>query len=85
LFKDNSDLLQLSYNLKIQFPDETVSIFNASDPDVTLGYHVGEYTNNFPHTSTTEENYTAMGTNGLCFEHITQVHEDNNRIFSLRN
>lgn len=82
LFDTKQDLVQLAYNIKKAFPDKTVSLFNASDPDVTLGNHVGEYTNNQPHTHTTEENYTAMGTNGLCFEGITGVHEDPSRIIS---
>lgn len=80
LFDSKKDLVQLAYNLKVAFPDKTVSLFNASDPDVTLGYHVGEYVNHIPHTITTEENYTAMGTNGLCFEDITGVHNDPGRI-----
>ena len=79
LFEAKTDLVQLAHNLKKAFPDKTVSLFNASDPDVTLGYHVGEYVNNLPHTYTTEENYTAMGTNGLCFEEITGVHDSNDR------
>jgi hypothetical protein len=57
LYKMNSDLLQLAHNLKLKYPDEIISIFNASDPDVTLGNHVGEYTNNFPHGNTTGINY----------------------------
>jgi hypothetical protein len=61
----------------VHYPDRVVSLLNASDPDVTLGFHVGEYVNNFPHCSTTEENYTAIGTNGLCFEDISGVHESN--------
>lgn len=80
LFDANEDIVQLAHNLKVAFPDKTVSLCNASDPDVTLGYHVGEYVNNLPHICTTEENYTAMGTNGLCFEGITGVHESEDRI-----
>lgn len=80
LYDSQSDVVQLAYNIKKEYPDKIVSLFNASDPDVTLGYHVGEYTNNLPHFSpTTEENYTAMGTNGLCFEGITGVHESPGR------
>lgn len=75
LYGTKQDLVQLAYNLKKALPDMVISLFNASDPDVTLGYHVGEYVNNVPHTTTTEENYTAIGTNGLCFEDITGVHE----------
>ncbi|MBX7066963.1 MAG: hypothetical protein K1X28_07015 [Parachlamydiales bacterium] len=75
-----TDVLHLSHQLKRAFPDKTVSIFNASDPDVTLGNHVGEYVNNLNHPNTTEENYTAIGTNGLCFEKITDVHAHDDRI-----
>lgn len=85
LYEDQQDLVQLALNLKQAFPEKTVSLFNASDPDVTLGNHVGEYVNNVPHTFTTEENYTAMGTNGLCFENITGVLSDALRIFQVRN
>lgn len=74
------DLVQLGRELKREFPDKIVSIFNASDPDVTLGNHVGEYVNNWPHTNTTEENFTALGSNGLCFEQITGVHQHPDRI-----
>lgn len=84
LFKANKDIVQLAHNLKKAFPDKTISLLNASDPDVTLGYHVGEYVNNIPHTTTTEENYTAMGTNGLCFEGITGVHENPSRIIQVK-
>lgn len=80
LFGSKQDLVQLAHNLKKNFPEKMISLFNASDPDVTLGYHVGEYVNNLPHTLTTEENYTAMGTNGLCFEGITGIHEDTSRV-----
>ena len=84
LSSQKTDLIQLARNLKLAFPDKVVSIFNASDPDVTLGNHVGEYTNNLPHgASTTEENYTAMGTNGLCFESITKVREDPTRVHQV--
>jgi hypothetical protein len=76
LFARKTDLLHLSHQLKVAYPDKTVSLFNASDPDVTLGYCVGEYVNNLDHAPTTEENYTALGTNGLCFETITGVHGD---------
>eukprot|EP01080_Neovahlkampfia_damariscottae_P009831 gene9831-2153_t len=83
LYKEQTDVVQLAHNLKIAFPNEIISLFNASDPDVTLGNHVGEYTNNCPHTNTTEENYTAMGTNGLCFEIMTKVHDDPKRIIKI--
>jgi hypothetical protein len=75
---NGKDVMQLAYNLKINYPNKTVSLINASDPDVTLGYHVGQYVNSIPCGSTTEENYTAIGTNGLCFEEITNVHNDDN-------
>jgi len=84
LYDRQTDLVQLSYQLKKDFPEKSVSLFNASDPDVTLGYHVGEYVNNLDHATTTEENYTAMGTNGLCFETITGVHQDLARLIGLR-
>lgn len=74
LFEQKTDLVHLSHQLKVAFPDKIVSLFNASDPDVTLGNHVGEYVNHLNHPSTTEENYTALGTNGICFETITGVH-----------
>lgn len=76
LYDKKTDLLQLANNLKNAFPDKTISIFNASDPDVTLGYHVTEYMNNLVHADTTEENYGALGSSGLLFETITGVHED---------
>lgn len=77
LFAQQTDIVQFAHRLKMQYPDRIVSLLNASDPDVTLGFHVGEYVNNCPHCSTTEENYTAIGTNGLCFEDISGVHELN--------
>lgn len=77
LFAQQTDIVQFAHRLKTQYPDRIVSLLNASDPDVTLGFHVGEYVNNCPHCSTTEENYTAIGTNGLCFEDISGVHELN--------
>jgi hypothetical protein len=83
LFERKTDLVHLSHNLKVAFPDKTVSLFNASDPDVTLGNHVGEYVNNLDHATTTEENYTALGTNGLCFERITGVHDAPHRLIQL--
>ena len=83
LYSHNKDVLHLARMLKKAYPEKVVSIFNASDPDVTLGYHVGEYVNNCPHTMTTEENYTAICTNGLCFEGITRVHRDPGRTFQV--
>lgn len=82
LYTTGQDVVQLARNLKLAMPDETVSLVNASDPDVTLGNHVGEYVNHLPHTHTTEENYTALGTNGLCNEAMTGVLEDPKRIIS---
>jgi len=73
LFDDGTDLLLLAQNLKLAHPSKNVAIFNASDPDVTLGNHVGEYTNNIHHTSTTEENFAAVTTSGLTFEALTKV------------
>lgn len=80
LHESKKDVVQLARQLKLAYPDKTISLFNASDPDVTLGYHVGEYVNHLDHGITTEENYTAMGTNGLCFEGITNVHKSRKRI-----
>lgn len=80
LFSQKTDLLLLAINLKRAAPDKTVAIFNASDPDVTLGNHVGEYVNNLCHSPTTEENFAAAGTSGLGFEGITGVLNDTNRI-----
>lgn len=80
LFEQGTDVVQLATRLKAAHPDKIVSLFNASDPDVTLCYHVGEYVNNLNHANTTEENYTALGTNGLLFETITGVHEDDARL-----
>lgn len=80
LYQTRKDIVQLAHNLKKAYPEKSVSLFNASDPDVTLGYHVGEYVNHLGHAPTTEENYTAMGTNGLCFEGITGIHSNPSRI-----
>ncbi|MGE0199045.1 MAG: hypothetical protein AB7S94_09860, partial [Simkaniaceae bacterium] len=62
------------------FPDRVVALQNASDPDVTLGYHVGEYVNNLSHPSTTEENYSAIWSNCLNFERHTGVLNNSLRI-----
>ncbi|MBA3236831.1 MAG: hypothetical protein H0T62_00585 [Parachlamydiaceae bacterium] len=83
LQKKETDLVQLARELKLAFPETIISLFNASDPDVTLGNHVGEYTNNMPHTTTTEENYTAIGSNGLCFKSITHVHDFPERLIHV--
>jgi hypothetical protein len=81
LYDKKTDLLQLAHNLKKANPDKIVSLFNASDPDVTLGNHVTEYMNNLPHRApTTEEHYSMLGTNGLCFESITGIHQEPERI-----
>jgi hypothetical protein len=65
----DKDIVSVARNLRSSL-DQTIDvcILNASDPDVTLGNHVGEYVNNVPHTSTTEENFAAIGTSGLCWE-----------------
>ena len=84
LFASRTDVVHLSQELKVAFPSKVVSLFNASDPDVTLGNLVGEYVNNLDHPTTTEENYTALGSNGLCFETITGVHQDPSRVIGLR-
>lgn len=79
-----TDLFLLARNLKKKYPDLEVALFNASDPDVTLGDHVGEYVTNLCHPSTTEENYAAAGTSGLGFEEMTGVLKDpENRVIQL--
>jgi hypothetical protein len=80
LYDRKTDLLHLSHQLRVAFPEKIVSLFNASDPDVTLGNHVGEYVNALDQPATTEENYTALSTMGLCFEGITGVHADPTRL-----
>jgi hypothetical protein len=87
LFAEGKDMIHLARHLKSAYSDKTISIFNASDPDVTLGNHVGEYANNQPHVGpTTEENLTVIGTNGLCFEGITDIHQEDGtpRIIQVR-
>lgn len=73
LYDRKTDLFLLAKNLKKASPDMEVALFNASDPDVTLGIHVGEYVNGIGCGSTTEENFAAAGTSGLGFEDITRV------------
>jgi hypothetical protein len=85
LYERKTDVVQFAHRLKKAYPAKVVSLFNASDPDVTLGNHVGEYVNHVSdNCSTTEENYTALGTNGLCFEGITGVHRDPSRVVAVR-
>lgn len=85
LYEQKTDVLQLARNLKSTYPEKTVSIFNASDPDVTLGNHVTEYMNTVPHhAATTEEHYSMMGTNLLCFEEITGIHSKEGRILQAQ-
>lgn len=83
LYGEKTDLLLLAQNLKTQNPDKRVSLFNASDPDVTLGAHVTEYANNLCHASTTEENYACAGTSSLGFEKITGVIDDPERVLTV--
>jgi|GEM_PF-1631300 len=83
LYDRKTDLFLLARNLKKACPEKTVSLFNASDPDVTLGSHVGEYVNNIGHPPTTEENFAAAGTSGLGFEDITHVLKDTRRIIQM--
>ena len=82
LYHRKTDVLLLAKHLKAQFPKKVVGLLNASDPDVTLGYHVGEYVNNLSHPSTTEENYAAAGTSCLNFEHHTKVLSDDSRVIA---
>ncbi|MBA2728746.1 MAG: hypothetical protein H0U49_11315, partial [Parachlamydiaceae bacterium] len=84
LREKNPDPVQLARELKKSYPEKVISLFNASDPDVTLGNHVGEDTNKQSQIIATKENYAAMGTNGLCFEKITNVHHDLNRLFQVK-
>lgn len=84
LFDQKTDLLLLAKNLKKAFPDKIIALFNASDPDVTLGNHVGEYVNNISHAATTEENFAAAGTSGLGFEQITQVRQHPKRVIQAQ-
>lgn len=80
LYGRKTDLFLLAQKLKKAQPAKTVALFNASDPDVTLGGHVGEYVNNLCHASTTEENFAAAGTSGMGFEHMTGVLNNRRRI-----
>lgn len=69
------DILSIAQQLKAKAPNLKVSVLNASDPDVTLGNVVGEYTYDYyNHSSTTEENFTAVGTNGIMFDHLIKKH-----------
>lgn len=79
LYYGNQDVKEFAENLKKNSArNHLVSLVNASDPDVTLGYHVCEYVNNPSIGQTTEENWSAGGTNGLCFEEVTNVHQGHN-------
>lgn len=84
LYELKTDVVLLAKHLKAKFPERVIGLQNASDPDVTLGFHVGEYVNNLHHSSTTEEHYTAIGTNGINFERFTGVLRDCNRVVSLQ-
>lgn len=84
LFDHKTDLLLLAKNLKEAFPEKTIGLVNASDPDVTWGNHVGEYVLHICHASTTEENFAAAGTSGLGFEGISRVREHPDRIIQCR-
>ena len=66
------DILHFADKAKSQNPEKNYYVVNASDPDVTLGGHVGEYVNNWPHTTTTEENFAACGTLLLTHPSIRQ-------------
>lgn len=83
LYSKKTDVLLLAKKLKLQFPDKVVGLLNASDPDVTLGYHVGEYVNNISHPSTTEENYGAAGSLCLSFEKITRILHNTARVIQF--
>ncbi len=81
--RDQTDILLLADNYKKANPSHQVFLVNASDPDVTLGQHVGQYVNNLVHASTTEENYAACTTSLLCDEQITQIMQYPERIFGV--
>jgi len=83
LYYQEKDEVLLAKHIKAQFPDAVVGLLNASDPDVTLGNHVGEYVNNLSHPSTTEENYSAIGSNCLNFESHTQVRRHEERVIQI--
>ena len=83
LYSKKTDVLLCAKKLKLQFPDKIVGLLNASDPDVTLGYHVGEYVNNISHPSTTEENYGAAGSSCLNFEKMTRVLQNGARVIQM--
>ena len=80
LYHQETDVVLLAKKLKQRYPDRVVALQNASDPDVTLGGHVGEYVNNLRHPGTTEENYSAIGTNCLNVESHTGVLDDESRV-----
>lgn len=81
----SQDVVQLAHRLKCAYPGKTVSLVNASDPDVILSpYVVGEYVNNMPHASTTEENLAAVGDSCARFETLTGVHTTPGRIHPLQ-
>jgi hypothetical protein len=84
LYDSQKDVLQLAHQLKKAYPHLIISLFNASDPDVTLGFHVGQYVNNLCHTFTTEENYAAAGTSPIKFEGITRVHHSIDRLVQIK-
>lgn len=42
LFDTSQDIFQLAHNLKVAFPEKTVSLFNITDPELTLGFEVEE-------------------------------------------
>lgn len=77
------DILRIADNYKEENPSANVFLVNASDPDVTLGKHVGEYVNNFPHNHTTEENFAACTTSLLCDQEMTRIMEHHERIFGI--
>lgn len=80
---NGKDILQLAHQLKVKFPDKTVSIANASDPDDTIGRLTGQYAFNMCHPHTTEENYANLTTSALCFKDITEVNNHEDRVISV--
>ena len=84
LYHLEKDVVLLAKHIKANFPDAVVGLLNASDPDVTLANHTCEYVNNLSHPSTTEENYSAIGSNGLNFENHTQVRQHDKRVIAIQ-
>ncbi len=71
------DTLFMAEAIKKAMPDKQVYVVNASDPNCTLGYLIGQYGNNLRDAHTTEEGYAMVTSlvltgwehvNGLLFD-----------------